>query len=685
MTGKTSADESWSDALDIKSAGRVMESLMRSDAEAQGDAAGPFPDIEGYVFDRRLGAGGGGEVYRAVKAGSDHILAIKVLQQRIGTTAAAKRAWRELDVLAQLRLPYVPRLIDHGIWNGRMYLVTEFVEGLNLVGYCETGRKDRAARVQLLARVADVVHSLHERGVIHRDIKPANVLVDAGGQPVLIDLGIATLLSRDAMETLTADGVPIGSPAFMAPEQARGENEVVSTRSDVYGLGATGFLLLTGQTPHNMEATLHEAIRRVAHEPPRAPRELDPTLPRSLAAVLAKAAARNPGDRYASAAEFAMDLRRWLTHEPVEAGGLSFGQWLGRLVARHPVASTAAACTIVAVSMLIGTTISVWWINQRPYRMLSDASDPALVRLISRNNNVLHEWDTGFRSGECVARLMTRDAAFGGGRVGVIAFSKDTDNPFAGQLCLIDPKDPGTPRWLSGNGPPKIQMPPPISHVEGEHFNIDWMRVEEVFPESPGLEIIAVHSHAPHSPNVIRIHRADGEILYQAWHDGNIHTAYWWSGKGLLVLCGRNSEATWEDRDPVGAAFSEPPLVVFAIRPQLGAVHDQWIRTPGGRGQYQPAWYRGILPVAHHKQLHEAGDLELHLRPHLGLNRDVAQLQVTLAIRKGTQTQSVNFILDAEGMEVPRTRYAGDSYLSDPQLPDWQEIVVGALPPIRER
>src|SRR5204863_9833043 len=138
--------------------------------------------------------------------------------------------------------------------------------------------------VALLAKVADAVQTLHEHGVIHRDLKPANILIDRRGEPVLVDLGLART-ENDLSVTLTGDG-PLGTIAFMSPEQARGEQTKISTRSDVYSLGATAYLLLTGQTPHNLAVPLHEAIRRITTESGRPPHRLDSSLPKPLAAIL---------------------------------------------------------------------------------------------------------------------------------------------------------------------------------------------------------------------------------------------------------------------------------------------------------------------------------------------------------------------------------------------------------------
>ncbi len=335
-----------------------------------------LPSIRGYSIHRPLGAGGGGDVYLATRDGSDRLLALKLLATRLGSGRAAERAWRELDVLSQLHLAATPRVIDYGLHDGRLFIAAEYVEGLPLDKHCESGDPAHSPahpltcspapahtsaaqplslrdRVSLLARVADAVHSLHERGIIHRDLKPSNILIDGRGDPVIIDLGLAMLTGDDPQATLTLEGTPLGSPAFMAPEQARGERSLISTRTDVYGLGATAYAILTGHTPHakpsrgtgvppvstsptpsgtsvppvstgspNPEGdtpSIHEMIRRVSFEPPREPRELNPALPRPLAAILSKAVAREPGARYPSAASLAADLRRWLNGEPVSA------------------------------------------------------------------------------------------------------------------------------------------------------------------------------------------------------------------------------------------------------------------------------------------------------------------------------------------------------------------------------
>jgi serine/threonine protein kinase len=204
-------------------------------------------------------------------------------------------------LLSELRLPCLPQLRDFGEAEGRLYLVTDFIEGRALDEHCAAESLSLRQRVAVLARVAHALQSLHERRLIHRDIKPANILIGAHGDVVIVDLGIAALFGENATQTITSEGVPIGSPAFMSPEQARGERSSITTRSDVYSLGATAYRILTGSTPHDTDTSLGEAIRRVGQDAPRDPIALRHGLPRALAAVLRRCVAPDPRDRYPTA------------------------------------------------------------------------------------------------------------------------------------------------------------------------------------------------------------------------------------------------------------------------------------------------------------------------------------------------------------------------------------------------
>lgn len=665
----------WESAFDAESASRVLAAIESDDPEAGTSRAEGVPHIEGYVIDKHLGGGAGGEVYRAIRVGSDHIVAIKILRQRLGESPSARRAWSELDLLAQLRLSAIPNLLDHGEYDGRLYLVTEFIDGVSLLEFAKREDLDVHARVDLLSRVADALQSVHEFAVIHRDIKPENILINSFGQPVLVDLGVAMLLSPNALETLTRDGAPIGTPAFMSPEQARGETRAISTRSDVYGLGATAYELLTGHTPHGMDETIHEAIRRVAHDAPRNPRELCPSLPKSLAAVLRKAVAARPEDRYESAGAMAADLRRWMRGEPVEASGVSVSQRITRLISRHPIITTAAACIVVAALTLSMTAASVWWMNMRPNALEIDPAERAWARLISHSGRELYRWDQGaIRSAE----LVDRPAELGGGQIALIGFGPSHDPVLDGQLCAFDVSSPGTMLWASGRGVGQLNMPTPISMNKGDSFAVWWVQTREVFAESPGEEIIAYHRLNTFSATCVRVYALDGRVLFEVWHDGVPDDMYWMARSGLLILCGFNSEGLWVQRSYVGESLATRPIVVFALKPEFGKRHHEWIRTPGGGGTFEPEWYQCLLPPDPVERLWDSDRRMTLLRPsHETARPDLVHWLFLLA-SEGAQ---LYLTIDSHGQIVDR--FTSDGYrAAGNALPDPATLYLAPLPPL---
>jgi serine/threonine-protein kinase len=278
-----------------------------------------------YQVLEEIARGGMGVVYRASDTALNRLVALKLLRgQALGSEKVRKRFEREAEALARVEHPHVIRLFDRG-WTpaGDPYLVLELVEGESLQRRLSLGGAldvESACRLTLtLCRAVDACHAV---GVLHRDMKPDNVLLTRDGTPKLTDFGLARDIDpASSRSRLTADGKFLGSPGYWAPEQALGKLEQVDVRTDVYGLGATLFALLTGQAPQQA-TTLAEVMRAVEAEKP-APSSLNPAVPRWLDRVLAQALATDPQARFESAGAFGDALEREVEAPPRAASGRS--------------------------------------------------------------------------------------------------------------------------------------------------------------------------------------------------------------------------------------------------------------------------------------------------------------------------------------------------------------------------
>jgi serine/threonine-protein kinase len=353
-------------------ADRPLEQRTVVDGAAHAPPPDP-PSVPGYEVLRELGHGGMGVVYLARHLPLSRTVALKmILAGRHAPPEVVARFLREAEAVARLQHPNIVQIYEVGEANGQPFLALEFVSGGSLEAKLAGKPLPPPAAAQLVQTLAQAMHHAHQQGVVHRDLKPANVLLsacrfafaasdpanakrqaEAGDDfvPKITDFGLARRLDQ-AGQTHSAI---VGTPSYMAPEQARGEK--VGPAADVYALGAILYECLTGRPPF-LAATLLETLAQVISEDPAPPRQLNPAVPRDLAAICLKSLEKSPRRRYASAAEMAADLGRHLNGEPVLArpAGLARRSW--KWVRRRPTAASLLAVSVLAAAALLAAGTS---------------------------------------------------------------------------------------------------------------------------------------------------------------------------------------------------------------------------------------------------------------------------------------------------------------------------------------
>ena len=309
-----------------------------------------------YEIQHEIGRGGMGVVYRARQISLNRLVALKMLRDAaLASADELRRFQNEAEAVARLDHPHIVPVYEVGEHDGRRYFSMKLISGPSLHEALSPFAADPRAAAALMVTVAEAVHHAHQRGILHRDLKPPNILLDERGQPHVGDFGLAKQVEGD--EGVTPSLAVLGTPGYMAPEQAWGKKRLVTTLSDVYGLGAILYALLTGKAPFCGETVL-ETLDQVRLQPLVAPSRIAPKVPRDLETICLKCLEKNPVRGYASAEMLAEDLSRYLAGEPILARPVGMAERAVKWARRRP--AIAALLGLVALVTALGLGGVLW-------------------------------------------------------------------------------------------------------------------------------------------------------------------------------------------------------------------------------------------------------------------------------------------------------------------------------------
>jgi tetratricopeptide (TPR) repeat protein/tRNA A-37 threonylcarbamoyl transferase component Bud32 len=334
------------------------------------DTSGSAPSVRipGYELVGELGRGGMGVVYRARQVRLNRPCALKmILAGSHATTDTSARFLAEAEAIARLQHPHIVQIHHIGEADGLPFFELEYLPGGSLDRQLDGTPWEPKRAARLADQLALGIAEAHRSGVVHRDLKPANVLLAADGTPKISDFGLAKTLGSEA--GLTRSEAIMGSPTYMAPEQAEGRAKSVGPAADIYALGVILYELLTGRPPFR-DAAIWETLEQVKTVEPVPPSRLVPKLPRDLETICLKCLQKEPSRRYATADALADDLRRFLEHRPVQARPIPAWERAARWARRRPVHAALVSVVVVALASLIGGGL---WYNGRLRAALGDA------------------------------------------------------------------------------------------------------------------------------------------------------------------------------------------------------------------------------------------------------------------------------------------------------------------------
>ena len=323
-----------------------------------------MPLIPGYMLKSELGRGGMGVVFHAVQLGLNRPVALKMVLAGAYADAAQRSRFRsEAETIAKLHHPGIVQIYEIGEFEGMPFYSLELTEGGSLADKLTGQPFAPREAAQFIETLAQAVHVAHQKGVVHRDLKPGNILLTAEGAPKISDFGLAKSADPDALHTV--DGAILGTPTYMAPEQAAGRLDQIGPATDVYALGAILYEMLVGKPPFK-GASMMDTLEQVRHGEPRDLHLLQQAVPRDLATISLKCLEKEPRNRYGSAIELAEDLQRYLNDRPIRARRTPLWERGRKWVRRHPTLTTV----LLAMGFLLVSLGGVaWWVWDTYYRV----------------------------------------------------------------------------------------------------------------------------------------------------------------------------------------------------------------------------------------------------------------------------------------------------------------------------
>jgi eukaryotic-like serine/threonine-protein kinase len=473
-----------------------------------------------------------GVVFRARQISLNRVVALKmILAGQLASEAELKRFHAEAEAAASLDHPNIVPIYEVGEQEGQHYFSMRLIEGRSLADLMAQFQDDATRAARLMVLVARAVHFAHQRGILHRDLKPANILIDAEGQPHVTDFGLAKRVGRDSH--LTLSGTVLGTPSYMAPEQALGKTRHLTTAADIHSLGAILYQLLTGWAPFDM-GTPFETIRRLVEQEPTRPRLLKRTIDRDLETICLKCLEKDPTRRYGSAEALAEDLERWLRREPILARRATTAWRLTKWVQRKPaLAITLALLHLVAALGLVG--ILVQW------HRAQDAQRDAIDKLRASYLAQAQAWRF---SGQPGRRFTSLEAL---ARAAAIRPSIELRNEAIACLPLVDLKP--AQRWEFKLGRQRVFFSDALNRqaVGDQQGNVvvrDLPDDRQVFrvPALPGLP---GPPEVRFSPDGRRLSVSFGRAMFQTWDLG--------TGQALLFASGDRPEFSPDSQSLVTA------------------------------------------------------------------------------------------------------------------------------------